>query len=189
MADGFSTSDAVLTSAMSGGFNGNRGGAWGNSGCGAPFADPGSNAVRINRNMAVSEANDRCIKEVTDANMDRLSDQAEEGRRTAASTATNKNIVDSEFRNIDRITSLSNRVIDGQKDAAKTAADAALAACKCCADNALAMAQMEARLTKQADDNFAKITERELNAANARVTQLTTIDAITSRCGCCSTPS
>lgn len=196
--DGFSTSDAVLTSAMSGGF-GNGNGSWGNRGCGAPFADPASNAVRINRNHQVGEANDRCTKEVLGAGLDRLSDQAEESRRQAQNTVLVDTIVNSEFRTSDRI----NGIKDGQfaaelrngdrlRDIEREMAANAKIAADCCCDLKLQSCEDKAQILSAIADNKATVLavesrniERNLNAANAELTALKTQIA----CGCCPNPS
>lgn len=194
MDNGFSTSDAVLTSAMSGGF-GNGGNNWGNRGCGAPFADPGSNAVRINRNLAVGEANDRCTKEVTDANMSRIADQAEEGRRQAQNTALNDSMVNAEFRTSDRLTAIKDgqfqaelRTVDRISSLERTVIDGQRAADKCCCDLKLQSCEDKAELLRAIADSKAeslaiesRAVERTLNAANAELTALKTQIA----CGCC----
>lgn len=130
MDNGFSTADAVLTSAMSGGFGNRGGGLWGNAGCGAPFADPASNAVRINRNADVAEANDRCTKQVLGAGLDRISDQAEEGRRTAQFTSIRDGQFQAELRSGDRL-----------RDIEKSLSDMRLDNCKCCEEAKLLATQ------------------------------------------------
>ena len=103
---GFSMSDAVLTSAMSGGFgNGGRGnwGGYNYGGCSAPYADLASNAVRINRNEGVTRDAQKCTQDTLTANLARISDQAEEGRRSAQFTALVDSGTNAEFRTLDRL--------------------------------------------------------------------------------------
>ena len=148
MDNGFSTSDAVLTSAMSGGFGGRSGGSWGNNGCGSPFADPGSNAARILANRDLSEAHDQCTKEVLGAGMSSISDQFEEGRRAAQNTTVVDAIVNSEFRTSDRISGVKDgqfagelRTNDRQRDTDRTLQDMRLENCKCCEEAKLLAVQ------------------------------------------------
>ena len=193
MDTGFSTSDAILTQAMS---NGNRGGNsnWGNGGCGAPFADPASNAVRINRNADVAEANDRCTKEVLSAGMNRIADQAEEGRRQAQNTVLVDTLVNSEFRTSDRIAGLKDgqfagelRTGDRLRDLEREASANAKIAADCCCDLKLQScedkAQILAAIAAQTAVTLAvesRGIERNLNAVNAELTSLKTQIA----CGC-----
>ena len=80
MENGFSTSDAVLTAAMSGGgFGNNRGGGgmgdWGGGGygygAGREFASDASNAVRINASERSNDKGQDFISQKIDANADR----------------------------------------------------------------------------------------------------------------------
>lgn len=66
--------------------------------------------------------------------LDRVSDQNLETRNTLRSAALEKSVVDAEFRGIDRITALSNLVIQGQREAAKCCCDAQLEALRCCCE-------------------------------------------------------
>jgi len=177
MDNGFSASDAVLTSAMSGGFGGyGGGGGWGNRGYGSPFADMGSNAVRVNRNLAVGEANDRCTKEVLGAGMDRISDQAEETRRSAQFESLREGQTNMEIRTSDRLRDIEREMNANARKADECCCDLKLQSCQDKADILAAIADSKA--TALAVESRA--VERSLNAANAELTALKTQIA----CGC-----
>jgi len=180
MENGFSTADAVLTSAMSGGF-GNGAANWGNRGCAAPFADPASNAVRINRNADVSAANDSCTRSVLGLGLDRLSDQAEESRRSAQFTSIRDGQFQAELRNGDRLRDIEREIAANAKIAAQCCCDLKLQSCEDKAEILAAIADSKATALAVESRGI----ERSLNAANAELTALKTQIA----CGCCPSPS
>jgi|GEM_PF-3020645 len=189
MDNGFSTSDAVLTAAMSGGgFGGRGGGQWGGGYYGSPFADMGSNAVRINRNNEVTKAETRCLEAGLGANLDRISDQNSETRNILRFDSIKDGQFQAELRNGDRL-----------RDIEREIANNARVADKCCCDAKILTIEKFAELSKQqAVDNGsvqarlsaidAKLdANKEIGEKNAMITALETRIA----CGCvtgCSTP-
>lgn len=151
-----------------GGYGGSGGGAWGGGGHGvAPFAGPASNAVRINRNS-----------EITKLGIDRISDQNEETRRnlgenrimdnvTGGHNRISDNVANSEFRQQDRMRDIERDVVQNAKDAAA-----------CCCDVKVQAATDKAELLAAIAAQGQATLGRELDAANARVTQLETINAL-----------
>ena len=182
---GFSTSDAVLTAAMSGNGFGNRGGMgdWGgNSGYGI------GNAVLA----AEAHANGTAVKEALDCNSLRFSDglndlrsQFDNQTRTSQFEAITKSLSDSEFRGADRFVSISKNVadaefrsLDRQRDIERHLVDNAKDAAKCCCET-------QKLITAEATATRALILEVEgrstvaaLAQAQAKITQLETINAL-----------
>lgn len=183
MDNGFSASDAVLTSAMSGGGFGGRGGQWG-GGYGSPFADAGSNAVRINRNSDVA-------REVGRSTQFQL-DNAQEERRN---TNICNRISDMEFRLADRDRDITKDITDARFESKDCCCETQKEILRLDSDNKLQFASLS---KQQAIDNGAvqarlaaidaKIdANKEIGELNAKLTALQTQVA----CGCvtgCSTP-
>ena len=150
---------------------GNRnGGIFGGGGEGGGVGFLGAEAIA--NGTATKESIDCNSRQFT-AGLQRVSDQAEESRRMAQDAQTNKNITDAEFRNIDRITVLSQLVVDGQKEAALCCCNAKLEACK-------ASAETNALIIQQNSETRALMTATALDTANARIIQLETINALKS---------
>jgi len=102
-----------------------------NSGYGG-FGFGGNNggylSAEASANGTATKTSIDCNSRAFQSGLDRISDQAEESRRISAFDTVNKNIVDAEFRGIDRSTATSQLIIDGQKEAAKCCCDAKLLA-------------------------------------------------------------
>lgn len=111
---------------MENGYNGNvsadsilwaRGAGFGGynfGGCSAPYADPASNAVRVNRNEGVTRDAHKCTQDTLTAHLARISDQAEEGRRSAQFTALVDASTNCEFRNLDRLRDIRDGQFQGE---------------------------------------------------------------------------
>ena len=125
------------------------------------FAGPSSNAVRINRNAAVAEANDRCTKETLGLGLDRLSDQNREGRFNAAITS----LRDGQFQ-------LELRTNDQARATDRTLNDMRLESCKCCEEAKLVNCQTESRLAQRMEAIEAGRVRDENAKLQARVNQL-----------------
>ena len=138
------------------------------------FASPGSNAVRLDRNAQNIEDQADCTRSVLGLGLDRISDQAEESRRQAQFTAITNAVQNQEIRTADRLRDIEREIAAN----ARTAAE-------CCCELKLENCQSESRLTAEIRAVESRTIERELNAAQARITQLETINAITTQCGCC----
>ena len=146
---GFSASDAVLTSAMSGGFN--RGGSnWG-GGYGSPFADQGSNAVRINSG---NRANAAGIENLLDQNQ---------------FAATNSNVVSGFNRVCDRLSDSEFRQSDRMRDQDREIAANARAAAECCCELKLENCKNTAALTAEIKAVEARTIARELDRAEREI--------------------
>ena len=140
------------------------------------FAGPSSNAVRINRNLEVGEANDRCTKQVLGAGLDRISAQNFEGRFNAAVTSIRDGQFQSELRNGDRLRDIEREIAQNARVAAE-----------CCCELKLENCKNTAMLSAEIKAVEGRNIERSLNAANAELIALRTQVA----CGCvtgCSTP-
>lgn len=151
-------------------------GGFGGYNYGGQFASPSSNAVRINRNAAVAEANDRCTKETLGAGLDRISAQNQEGRLNAAFESIRTGQFNAELRNGDRLRDIEREITQN----ARVAAD-------CCCDLKLQGCEDKAQILAAISASEGRNIERSLNAANAELTALKTQVA----CGCvtgCSTP-
>lgn len=188
---GFTTSDAVLTAAMSGGLGGNRygGGQWGGGGYG--FMQPGNSCL-----AAEAHANGTATKEAIngvsdtvrlgfDSNQEQIRESRTidqftrlgdnqfrtEIRSSDQHAALTKSLSDAEFRSIDRQRDIERLVLEGQKEAAKCCCEAKLQACK---DHA----ELKALTIAENSATRELIRGDALVAANARITQLETINAL-----------
>ena len=158
--NGFSSSDAVLWGAMNnmGRGYGGYGGAWG-SGYGgygggyAPFAGPGSNAVRINRNNDLTREMNRATQFTLD--------QAEESRRF---TDITNNMFRSELRNGDRIRDIEREMNANARAAADCCCETQKEILKLNANNNLKFSELS---KQQAVDNGA--TQAKLAAIEAKI--------------------
>jgi hypothetical protein len=188
MENGFGTADILTGRGLGlGGFGGYN--------YGGQFADMSSNAVRLNRNEGVTRDAAKCTQDTLTATLSRISDQAEEGRRSAQNTAVLTAITNSEFRTSDRLTA----IVDGQFQAElrqgdrlrdierEMAANARVAADCCCALKLQSCEDKAQILAAIAASNATVLAaesrgiERNLNNANAELTALRTQIA----CGCC----
>lgn len=169
-----SANDIALGSLLSG-RNYGYGGAWGNGYPGhGTYAGPSANAVRLDRNAEISKESDDCTRLTLGAGLDRISAQAEEARREGQFLATVNATTNAEFRTMDRLRDIEKQLVDNAKDAAKCCCDLKIQACE---DKAQILAAIAAQGTET--------VTRELNQANARITQLETISSIVQACGCC----
>jgi hypothetical protein len=167
MDNGFTTSDAVLTSAMSGGFGG-RGGAWGGN-YGSPFADFGSNAVRLNRNAQMTENQADCTREVLGLGLSNITNAFENADRSAQFTNVKDGQFQSELRTNDRILALQAEVNAN----ARVAAD-------CCCDLKVQAANDKAELLSTMQALSKEGITRDLDRAERENIYLRTV----STCGC-----
>lgn len=159
------------------------------------FAGPAANAVRLNRNEAVTRDSGECTRLTLGAGLDRISDQNEENRRMAEFTSIRDGQTNSEFRNADRLRDIEREIAanaraaaecccETQKELLKQTAqmekgfcEAKLEACKNTNEILAAIADNKATILAAESRNV----ERALNAANAELTALKTQIA----CGCC----
>lgn len=182
MADGTLSAAEIATGALLTG--GNRGygggGAWGGGSYGAPFADFGTNAVRTNRNEGVIRDSARCTDAQMGATLDRISAQNFEGRNNNQFTSMRDAMTNSEFRNGDRLRDMTALITQNAKDAAICCCDAKVKACENTAQIMAAVAESKSQTLAAIATQGNEIVTRELNAANARVTQL----EIMAQCGC-----
>jgi len=179
---GFSTNDAVLWGAMNNMGRGGYGGTWGGGGYGghAPFASPGSNAVRVNRNA-----------EIAKLGIDRISDQNEETRRNLGEARVMDNITGGHNRICENLNNqaIANRDLIFQQElrtsdrmAAITAQmnDFRAEAAKCCCDTKLEICNVKAELAAEIKAVESRGIERDLNRAER---ELQTQKILTT-CGC-----
>lgn len=147
-----------------------------------PWASPSSNAVRIQEgNRAVA------------AGMENLLDQNQfastNSNITECCNRTTDIQVNGEFRTSDRLRDVERQIVNArfeskdcccetQKEIIQTKAALQLENCK---NTAL----LEAKIAAEGTATRELINGNALAAANARVTQLETIQAITQACGCC----
>lgn len=161
MENGFSTSDALLTQAMSA-FGGGRGGGGGNWGggnyYGRPFADDASNAVRINRNQQASENDNDCTRSVLGLGLDSIRDAFEGAERTRQFNDVKDNQFRAELRTNDQIAAVR----------AQAVADAAAAAA-CCCELKLENCKNTAALTAEIKAVEARTIARELDKAEREI--------------------
>lgn len=115
------------------------------------------------------------------AGLARVSDQAEETRRLAAFENINKNITDSEFRSLDRQRDIEKLIVDGQKEAAQCCCDAKLLAAQNACDTQKLISGEATKTRELILEVEARNVSKALDAANARITQLETINALDHR--------
>lgn len=164
-----------------GGYGG--GGAWGGSGWTDTFTTPGANSVRIDRNaseaaayhahtLSSMEFGNTAIRDQFDAatraaQFSSIADKINEGDVRAADQR-----FQSELRTNDRLLALQAEINQN----ARVAAD-------CCCDLKLQMCEDKSQVLASIAAVESRAVERSLNAANARITQLETINAL-SKCFC-----
>ncbi len=204
MADsGFSTSDAVLTAAMSGGlggrggYGGGGGGQWGGGyggGGHGPFASPTSNAVRIEAHAAQNAAS---IENLLDQNQFAATNNNITNGNNRLTDANNINVnrvSDQQFRAELRNSDQHNEIIREMNanaraadkcccDTQKAIAEAAKDAAKCCCDATLEACKNTAALLADGALTRSLMTTTALDAANAKIVQLETINALSKRHG------
>lgn len=91
---------------------------------------------------------------------------------------TNKNVSDAEFRSLDRQRDIERTMADNAKDAALCCCKLESEMAKGFGAAALKACEDKNDLSKQMAEGFSNIKDRELNAANAKITQLETINAL-----------
>lgn len=143
---------------------------------------------------AVKEGID-CNAKMCAAGLDRISDQAEESRRSSQFTSITDNMFRAELRGGDRLRDVEREMNANARVAAqcccdtqKAIAEAAKEAALCCCDAKLEACKNTNDILKAIADQTAvtlavesRNIERSLNAANAELTALKTQIA----CGCC----
>lgn len=189
---GFSSGDAVLTAAMSGGaFGGNRGGLWGNNGGIVPEVAAFNT---LSDGTATKEAIDG-NREFTKVGLDRLADTVAVSSRGREFDRVNDSVADlsrdvanGKLDNVERANLNTIKILE-----TSAASDAKLAEC-CCKQSLQACkdhADLKATIISESNATRALSLEIEgranvsaLAAANAKITQLETINALSQRCGC-----
>jgi hypothetical protein len=166
MENGFGTADILTGRGLGlGGFGGYN--------YGGQFADFGSNAVRLNRNEGVTRDAAKCTQDTLVANLARVSDQAEEGRRTAQNTAILTAITNSEFRTSDRLNGITDGMFQAElrngdrlRDIERQAAAQAAINAQCCCDLKLQACEDKAQILSAIGVN--KETMLSLDAGRIR---------------------
>lgn len=186
MDNGFSTSDAVLTAAMSGGLN-NRNGGMGDWGGGYGYGNAGNSflAAEAHANGTAVDAKVTSINDTVRLGFDSNQEQIRESRtldqfrhindaqfRTELRTSDQhtsmlKNMADVEFRSLDRQRDIERMLVDNAKEAAKC----------CCETQKLITAEATTTRALMLEVE-GRATVASLAAANAKITQLETINAL-----------
>lgn len=157
--------EIAVGSLLAGGNRGGGGGAWDNGYNGRPFADDGSNAVRINRNNDIQKVSNECNKDIFTGAINNFRDSFENLNRANQFSDLKDGQFRLELRTNDNIAAIREQM-------SKDAAAAALCCCK---------------LESEIKASEGRAIERDLNKANAELIALKTQVA----CGCvsgCSTP-
>ena len=164
--------DIALGSLLAGGTR-YGGGAWGNGYPGLDvFAGPGSNAVRIEKVEDTTRDTADCIMGKLGANLDRISDQALEGRRISQFDSLRNALYLQEVNS-------NNRFRDIEREMNANAREAA----KCCCDLKLQMCEDKNQILAAIAASSKEEVVRELAASQARVTQLETITTLVDKLG------
>lgn len=159
-------SDAATLSLLSGGYGGIGVGGRGGLGYGNEVLAADAHANGTATKTAID-----CHSSQFLAGLDRVSDQAEEGRRTDQINRVNDNITNSENRSSDRQRDIERLMIDGQKEAAKCCCDAKLEACK-------NTSELKSLIISENSKTRDLMQSTALDAANAKIVQLETINAL-----------
>ncbi len=170
-----------------GGYGGYGGGGHGS------FASPSANAIRIDSvGQKVEDQND-CTRTLLAGGMERISDNFENATRSREFAGVNKAIVDSEFRTNDRARDIELNNLRQSSDTSaaiaacccetqKSIAQAAKEAAKCCCDAQLTAAKdhaaLQALIIKENSATRELMRGDALAAANAKIIQLETINAL-----------
>ena len=195
--NGFSMSDAVLTSAMSGGFGGNRGGQWGGYGYDNGLGAGNSVlAAGAHADGTANSAKADCNAQRFSDGLNSISAQFNDQTRSAQFSDLNKSIVDQEFRNSDRLAALAKsaadtefRSLDRQRDIEALLVQNAKDAAKCCCEAQLLAVQNACETQKLVTSEGTQTRElilavearsvvAALAVAQARINQLEIISAL-----------
>lgn len=127
---------------------------------------------------AEAHANGTAVKEAINCNSERsndgltrISEQNKEQACNDRANTTNTNITNQEFRSLDRLRDIERLIVDGQKEAAKCCCDAKLEACK-------STSEIKALIIQENSATRELIRGDALAAANAKIVQLETINAL-----------
>jgi hypothetical protein len=160
---------------------GNRGvgggGVWGGDSC-STFANPSANAVRADRNAELTTIGQEANRDMMESNFRGITENFlqqntnDQFNRVCARLADmdNRNSdqrFQAELRTNDRLLALQAEVNANAREAAK-----------CCCDLKLQMCEDKAELKAEILAVEGRAIERSLNAANAKITQLETINAL-----------
>jgi hypothetical protein len=144
------------------------GGAWGGGYGGyGPFASPGANAVRLNRNGQNIKEQGDCTRTLIGQGLDSVRNAFENVTRDNQFSAVTKQVTDAEFRSIDRMRDIECQIIDNAK-----------AAAACCCEAKLTAEKNKSDILAAIAAQGSETITRELAAANSKVNQLETINAI-----------
>lgn len=176
-SNGFTTSDAVLTAAMSGGLNGGNRGGMGDWGGGMGYGLQAGNSVlaaESHANGTALKASIDCHSEQFGAGLDRISAQNAETRNLFKLDEILKGTADAEFRSLDRQRDIERLVVDNAKEAARCCCDAQLLAQK----NAC---ELKALVISENSATRELIRGDALIAANAKIAFLETVAALSGK--------
>lgn len=119
MAEDFGTQDIITGRGLGiGGFGYGQG--YG------PFASPGMNAVRLDRNSQMTENQADCTREVLSTDIAGVRQSFENLTRDNQFSAITKSVNDSEFRNIDRFSNIERELNANARAAAECCCDTKL---------------------------------------------------------------
>lgn len=164
---------SLLAGNRGGGYGG---GAWGGGYYGRPFADDGTNAVRINRNGQFIENQADYTRDSINSGIDRVANAFENAERARQFSDIRDGQFRLELRTNDRLLALQAEMNANARTAADCCCEVKLNQCK---DTAALMAEIKAVESRS--------TLRDLDRAERELTALKTQVA----CGCvqgCSTP-
>jgi hypothetical protein len=190
-----------------GGMGAGFGGAYGGVGVNGDFANASANAIRLDRNEQNVENQADFTRELMEKGQEANLHAFDAGTTAEGFSRICDKLSDSEFRTGDRQRDIEREINTNARDAAKcccevqaSIAAAAAESAKCCCETNLRMsegfgavalkaAENQAQtllkmcedknaLSVQMAEGFSNIKDRELNAANARITQLETVNAL-----------
>jgi hypothetical protein len=185
---------SLLAGRMNGGGYGGGGGAWGGGGRGGygMYGSPGMNAVRIDRNaQEIENQADHTRDQIHEA-AHTIENSFENATRSSEFGAIKDGQFRAELRQTDRARDLAMALSDISAATAKcccetqaSIAQAAKEAAECCCAAKLQQckdtADIKALILEENGKTRDMINSNALDAANARITQLETINALSSQ--------
>lgn len=176
MTDSLNATEIAVGSLLSG----NRGGAWGGGvyDTGNAFANPSSNAVRIDRNADVSSSETIGTRTIIDNGITAMRDQFDTATRSGEFARVCEKIGEMDNRASDQRFQSELRTNDRLLALQAEMNQNARAAADCCCNLKLQMCEDKSQVLAAIAAVEGRGIERALNAANAKITQLETINAL-----------
>lgn len=181
MSDSLNATEIAVGSLLS--RNGN--GAWSNGEYGGygPFASPSSNAVRIDRNADVASERSQGTRAILEHDFTAVRDQFNTVNRAGEFNRVLAEMHDMNVHASDQRFQSELRTNDRLRDLQAEMNENARKAADCCCELRAQVVENKSDLLAAIAASESRGIERQLNAANAKITQLETVNAL-SKCFC-----